>query len=80
MDRETAKTILRNRDHKKTNFDEQGTAEQVNLFQGNKGTGTFLGWPHFAHAHVYNLSYTLYLIETPFNTFGNRVDPGQQLL
>ena len=35
------KTILGNRVNKKTNF--RGTKELDNLFQGNKGTGTFLG-------------------------------------
>ena len=34
------KTILGNREHKKTNFDFWGTGEQANLFQGNKGTST----------------------------------------
>ena len=34
------KTILGNREHKKTNFRFFGTGEQANLFQGNKGTGT----------------------------------------
>ena len=34
------KTILGNREHKKTNLDFWGTGEQANLFQGNKGTGT----------------------------------------
>ena len=33
------KTILGNREHKKTNFDFWGTWEQAYLFQGNKGGG-----------------------------------------
>ena len=34
------KTILGNREHKKTHFRFLGKDEQANLFQGNKGTGT----------------------------------------
>ena len=34
------KTILGNREHKKTNFRFWGTGEQANIFQGNNGTGT----------------------------------------
>ena len=43
--RGTLKTILGNREHKKTYFDFWGTVEQAKLFQGNNGTGT-LGGPH----------------------------------
>ena len=39
-----SKTILGNREHKKTNF--EGTEEQANLFQRNKGTGN----PHLERA------------------------------
>ena len=47
------KTILRNWEHKKTNFRFLGTGEQANLLQGNKGTGTPLGGPqHFAHLTI----------------------------
>ena len=34
------KTILGNREHKKTKFAFWRPGEQTNLFQGNKGTGT----------------------------------------
>ena len=33
------KTILENREHKKTNFRYFGTGEQANLFHGSNGTG-----------------------------------------
>ena len=40
------KTILGNRQHKKTIFDLGRIGEQANLSQGNKGTGTPLGGPY----------------------------------
>ena len=43
-------------------FDFLGTGEQANLFQGNKGTGTPLGGPHYLSYFKFDAAYILSFI------------------
>ena len=47
------KTILGNREHKKTKFQFLGTGEQANLFQGYKGTGAPFPPPPHTRARIW---------------------------